>query len=125
MHRAGVAVAVAAVGVVINAGIASAADGYVYTADNSGYADWIENGDTLTVCDRVADSWGTRAYIYVPDSPGSANGTVLIKGDDPKTTDGDGCHSFAKDISETTRLSLKVCNFKASAIANCRHTSLR
>lgn len=125
MRRAGIAFAAAAVGVVISVGSASAADGGVYTPNRNGYADWIESGDTLTVCDRVSDGKGVRAYIYRPNAGDPANGTVLLKGDDPKTTDGDGCHSYSKNIDESIVISLKVCNFQGSSITNCAYVRLR
>ena len=88
MRRAGIAFAAAAVGVVISVGSASAADGGLFTANGSGHAKWTENGDTLEVCDDYPDNKGVRAYIYRPNAGDPANGTVLIKGDDPKTSDG-------------------------------------
>jgi len=123
MHRAGVACAVAAVGLVVGAGVAGAADGAVTTANGSGYADWVENGDTLTVCDRAGDDKGVRAYIYRPNAGDPANGTVLIKGDDPNATD--GCRTYAKNIDESIVISIKVCNYQGASITNCVYKRLR
>jgi hypothetical protein len=115
MRRAGVAVAVAAVGVVVNAGLASAADGGV--SNGSGGALWVENGDTLTVCDTLGDNKGVRGYIYRPNAGDPANGTVLIKASDP-SNDGN-CVSVSTNISETIAISIKVCNYQGASITNC------
>lgn len=107
-------------------GNAQAADTVVDTPPpvyQYGSAGWTENGDTLTVCDNVGDGWGTRGYIYVPDQPNPANGTVLIKGDDPKVSD--GCHSFSKNISETTALSIKVCLYHGDTVDFCDYRRIR
>jgi hypothetical protein len=68
-------------------------------------------------------AWGIRAYIHVPNAPGSANGTVLLKGDDPNATD--GCHSYSKNISETTALSIKVCLYSGATVDYCGHRRIR
>lgn len=123
VRRAGVVVAVAAVGVVVNAGIASAANGSVSVSDNSGYASWLENGDTLTVCDSKADGWGVRGYIYRPYNADPANGTVLIKLSDP-SSDGK-CEAVSKNIDESIAISIKVCNYKGDSLIFCEHKRLR
>ncbi len=123
MRRAGVAFAAAAVGVVVNAGIASAGDGGVYVSDNSGYATWVENGDTLTVCDDKADGWGVRGYIYRPYAGDPANGTVLIKASDP-SYNGE-CVSVSKNVDESVAISIKVCNYRDTNIIFCEYARLR
>jgi hypothetical protein len=123
MHRAGVAFAAAAVGVVVNAGVASAGDGSVWVGDNSGYATWVENGDTLTVCDMKGDGWGVRGYIYRPYAGDPANGTVLIKASDP-SYNGE-CVAVSENIDESIAISIKVCNYKGSSLIYCEHKRLR
>ncbi|MCG8925036.1 hypothetical protein [Lentzea sp. CC55] len=123
MSRAGVTVAAAAAALLVSAGVASAGDGGVSVADNSGYADWIENGDTLTVCDQRADGWGVRGYIYRPYAGDPANGTVLIKASDP-SYNGE-CVSVSENIDESVAISIKVCNYKDSSIIYCQHKRLR
>ena len=123
MSRAGAVFAAAAVGIVVSAGVASAANGSVSVADNSGYASWLENGDTLTVCDSKADGWGVRGYIYRPYSGDPANGTVLIKASDP-SSDGN-CVALSDNIDESIAISIKVCNYKGDSIIYCQHKRLR
>jgi hypothetical protein len=123
VSRAGGVFAAAAMGVVLSAGIASAANGSVSVSDNSGYASWLENGDTLTVCDSKADGWGVRGYIYRPYSGDPANGTVLIKLSDP-SSDGN-CEAVSENIDESIAISIKVCNYKGSSIIFCEHKRLR
>jgi len=114
--------AAAAAGVLVTAGTAYANDATVYVLDDSGYAYWIENGDTLTVCDREPDGWGVRGYIYVPDAPGSADGAVMIKASDPKyDTD---CYSASVNVDESIRLSIKVCNYKGASVVLCDYRSI-
>lgn len=123
VSRAGGVFAAAAMGVVLSAGVASAANGSVSVSDNSGYASWLENGDTLTVCDSKADGWGVRGYIYRPYSGDPANGTVLIKVSDP-SSDGK-CEAVSENIDESIAISIKVCNYKGSSIIFCEHKRLR
>ena len=123
VSRAGGVFAAAAMGVVLSAGVASAANGSVSVSDNSGYASWLENGDTLTVCDSKADGWGVRGYIYRPYSGDPANGTVLIKLSDP-SSDGN-CEAVSENIDESIAISIKVCNYKGSSIIFCEHKRLR
>lgn len=118
--------AMASTTVLLAAGAAHAADTWVYTASPAeyhGYASWTEDGDTLTVCDKNADGWGTRGYIYVPNQPNPANGTVLIKGNDPNATD--GCYSYSENISETTALSIKVCLYSGALVGYCDYRRIR
>lgn len=82
-----------------------------------GDATWTENGDTLKVCDDRADGYGIRAYIYVPYTGDEGNGTVLVKVSDP-SYDG-SCVSTTKNISETTQISLKVCQYAGATIGEC------
>jgi hypothetical protein len=120
------ALTMAATAALLATGTAQAADTSVYTswpAEGYGSAHWAENGDTLTVCDNAADGWGTRAYIYVPNQPNPANGTVLIKGNDPKSSD--GCYAYSENISETTALSIKVCLYKGSTVDFCDYRRIR
>jgi hypothetical protein len=120
------ALATTAMAVVFATGTAQAADTSVYTAwpyEGHGSAHWAENGDTLTVCDLAADNAGTRAYIYVPNQPNPANGTVLIKGNDPKSSD--GCYAYSENISETTALSIKVCLYSGSTVTACDYRRIR
>ncbi|MCG8925035.1 hypothetical protein [Lentzea sp. CC55] len=120
------ALAMTATAVLLATGTAQAADAYVSTAapaEGHGSAYWAENGDTLTVCDNEADGWGTRAYIYVPNQPNPANGTVLIKGNDPKSAD--GCYAYSENISETTALSIKVCLYSGATVDYCDHRRIR
>ncbi|MEO6087522.1 MAG: hypothetical protein ABIQ18_30870 [Umezawaea sp.] len=123
MRRAGIAFTAAAVGVAISAGSASASDGSVFTSNLSGHATWVENGDTLTVCDEFGDNMGVRGYIYRPNAGDPANGTVLLKGDDPSTTD--GCASYSKNIDESIVISIKVCNYQGASITKCQYARLR
>lgn len=123
VSRAGGVFAAAAMGLVLSAGVASAANGSVSVSDNSGYASWLENGDTLTVCDSKADGWGVRGYIYRPYSGDPANGTVLIKLSDP-SSDGN-CEAVSQNIDESIAISIKVCNYKGSSIIYCEHKRLR
>ena len=112
----------AAAGVMVTAGTAYANDASVGMFDGSGRATWIETGDTLIVCDKAPDGWGVRGYIYVPESEGSADGTVLIKASDPKyDTD---CVSASVDLDEHIDLSIKVCNYKGASVILCSHVSI-
>ena len=111
--------AAAAAGVMVTAGTAYANDAFVSVLDGSGNAAWIENGDTLSVCDSKADGWGVRGYIYVPDFDGSADGAVMIKVNDPSAA-GD-CVSASMDLPEQINLSIKVCNYKGDSIILCNH----
>lgn len=89
-----------------------------------GWAGWTENGDTLTVCDLSSDGYGVRGYIYTPNSSSDpGNGTVLIKGNDP-SNDGN-CATFAKDLSETSHISIKVCEYAGDVVTACRYTAIR
>ena len=123
MRRAGAAFAVAAVGVVLNAGIASAGDGVVWVSDSSGWATWTENGDSLQVCDMKGDGWGVRGYIYRPYTGDPANGTVLIKASDPSYDE--QCVAVSKNVDESVAISIKVCNYKGDSIIFCEHKRLR
>ena len=114
--------AAAAAGVMVTAGSAYANDAYVEVLDGSGSAFWVENGDTLRVCDSEADGWGVRGYIYVPDFAGSADGAVMIKASDPSAAD--GCVSVSKDLPEQIDLSIKVCNYKGDSIVLCNHATI-
>ena len=115
--------AAAAAGVLLTAGAAHAADAYVSVLDDSGYATWTENGDNLQVCDRAADGWGVRGYIYRPYDGDPENGEVLIKASDPKyDTD---CASVSKNLSETIPLSIKVCNYQGDKIVLCGYKAIR
>lgn len=123
MGRAGIAVAAAAMAVVVNTGVASAADGYVAVTDGSGHAYWVENGDTLYVCDDRPDNWGVRGYVYRPYAGDPKNGEVLIKDNDP-SYDGN-CSSLSKNIDESISISLKVCNYQGASVIFCEYTRLR
>ena len=121
-----IALTTAASAVLLATGTAQAADTSVYTGwpyEGHGSAHWAENGDTLTVCDHEADGAGTRAYIYVPNQPNPANGTVLIKGNDPKSAD--GCYAYSENISETTALSIKVCLYSGATVDFCDYRRIR
>lgn len=122
-RRAGTVLAAAAAGVMVTAGAANAADGGVWVADRSGYATWVENGDTLKVCDEAGDGWGVRGYIYRPYAGDPGNGTVLIKANDP-SYNGE-CFALSKDIDETIPISIKVCNYQGASIIYCQYASLR
>ena len=120
------ALATTATAVLLATGTAQAADAWVETpwpAQGHGTASWTENGDTLKVCDIEADGYGTRAYIYGPNQPNPANGTVLIKGNDPKSSD--GCYTYSENISETTALSIKVCLYAGDFVGYCDHRRIR
>ncbi|MEO6084139.1 MAG: hypothetical protein ABIQ18_13660 [Umezawaea sp.] len=121
MHRVGIAFAAAAVGVVVSAGVASAADGTV--SNGSGRADWYEHADTLSVCDNKGDGRGVRGYIYRPNAGDPANGTVLIKASDP--SDDGNCVSVSENIDESIAISIKVCNYQGASITNCVYKRLR
>jgi hypothetical protein len=114
--------AAAAAGVMVTAGTAHADDAGVAVADNSGRAIWIENGDTLRVCDDEPDGWGVRGYIYRPNSGDPANGTVLIKESDPKYDS--ECFAVSVDVDETIALSIKVCNYKGASIILCAYKAI-
>jgi hypothetical protein len=101
----------------VDATSASASDAGYYNSDSTGYASWVENGDTLTVCDLSADGWGVRGYVYEPYAGNEEDGTVLIKADDP-SDDGD-CTSVSKNISETVTIWLKVCNYAGASVVAC------
>ena len=114
--------AAATAGVLLTAGVAHADDDGVSVLDDSGYAIWTEVGDNLQVCDRAADGWGVRGYIYVPTTTGSANGTVMIKASDPKFDT--ECASVSVDLDEHIDLSIKVCNYKGASIVLCNWESI-
>jgi hypothetical protein len=114
--------ATAAAGVLLISGTAFANDAAVDVLDNSGFATWTENGDTLRVCDTEPDGWGVRGYIYRPDSGDPENGTVLIKASDGQyDTD---CASAAMNVDESIRLSIKVCNYKGASIVLCDYAAI-
>ncbi|MEU8762872.1 hypothetical protein [Streptomyces sp. NPDC048659] len=96
------------------AGTAQAADTRIDLLNGSGYAEWTENGDTLTVRDTRSDGRGVRAYIYRPYAGGPGNGDVLIKA----SSGGNGCVAVREDISETIRINIKVVNSQGSDIIN-------
>jgi hypothetical protein len=123
MRRAGVAFAAAAVGVVVNAGGASAADGKVATSDNSGTATWVESSDTLIVCDKSPDGWGVRGYIYRPYVGDPGNGRVLFKLNDPSSNG--VCVSASENIDESISISIKVCNYNGADVLFCEYRNLR
>jgi hypothetical protein len=84
--------------------------GPIFTSDTDpgGQAEWHEATDQLTVCDRQADGYGVRAWIYRPTPPGdSGNGTVLMAQEDSNSSD--GCKSTSRDISESGLTSIKIC----------------
>jgi hypothetical protein len=85
--------------------------------DDAGMAVWIENGDTLRVCDHSADGHGVRGYIYLPNPRDRANGEVLIKASDPKS-DGN-CVTASKNLNETINIAIKVCRYQGSWVGNC------
>ncbi len=122
-RRVGTVLGAAAAGVVATAGGAYASDGRVDVADLSGYATWVENGDTLKVCDQRGDGWGVRGYVYRPYAGDPANGSVLIKKNDP-SYDGE-CASVSQNIDESVAISLKVCNYQGSVVLLCQYTRLR
>ncbi|MFF3332563.1 hypothetical protein ACFYWX_23865 [Streptomyces sp. NPDC002888] len=123
-HRLTGALALAAVGLLFGAGNSYAYDAGVYTSSSNGWADWTEDGDKLAVCDRYADGYGVRGYIYIPNSASDpGNGTVLLKGDDP-SADG-ACKYFTKNISETVHISIKVCEYAGDVVKYCRYTAIR
>ncbi|MFJ2832655.1 hypothetical protein ACIPC1_34755 [Streptomyces sp. NPDC087263] len=118
------ALALAAASILIGGGTSYAADGGVYTVGSGGWAGWTESGDTLQVCDISSDGYGVRGYIYTPNSSSDpGNGTVLIKGNDP-SNDGD-CATFAKDLSESIHISIKVCQYAGDVVTACRYGTLR
>ncbi|MEO6089178.1 MAG: hypothetical protein ABIQ18_39305 [Umezawaea sp.] len=123
MRRAGIAFTAAAVGVVVSAGGASAANGRVSTSYNSGTAAWVESSDTLTVCDNIADGWGVRGYIYRPYIGDPGNGRVLFKLNDPSSNG--ACVSASNNIDESISISIKVCNYQGSDVLFCEYTNLR
>jgi hypothetical protein len=114
--------ATAAAGVLLISGTAYASDAYVYVLDDSGWASWTENGDTLRVCDAEPDGWGVRGYIYRPNSGDPENGTVLIKASDGQY-DND-CASVSVNVDESIRLSIKVCNYKGDSIVLCDYAAI-
>jgi hypothetical protein len=123
-YRLAGALALAAAGLLIGGGTSYAADAGVYTGTGGGWAGWTENGDTLTVCDLDSDGYGVRGYIYTPNSSSdTGNGTVLIKGNDA-SNDG-SCATFAKNLSETSHISIKVCEYAGDVVTACRYTAIR
>ena len=82
-----------------------------------GYATWTENGDTLKVCDVYSDGYGIRGYVYIPNTGDEGNGTVLLKASDPSNNG--SCVTTTKNISETTTIALKVCQYAGATIASC------
>jgi hypothetical protein len=106
----------------VTAGTAYANDATVDVLDDSGHATWIENGDTLFVCDDAADGWGVRGYIYEPNAGDPANGTVLIKASDGKYDN--ECASVSVNVDESIRLSIKVCNYKGASVILCGYRSI-
>lgn len=114
--------AATAASVMFVSGTASASDTSLSTPDHAGAASWTENGDTLRICDNDPDGWGVRAYVYRPNAADPWNGTVLIKGNDPKF-DND-CTAVSEDVDEYIRLSIKVCLYKGASIKNCSYRSI-
>lgn len=105
--------------VLLSAGAAYAHDQLVTSWNNGyerGYAKWTENGDSLLVCDEMADGWGIRGYIFKPTDI-YGNGTVILKVNDSNSTD--GCVSVSKNVDETTPLGIKVCTYAGSEVSNC------
>ena len=128
LRRTFTALAMTATAILLATSTAQAADVLVNTAwpyEGRGSALWTENGDLLIVCDNWSDGWGARGYIYVPKAGDPENGTVLIKGDDPKHSETDGCRSYSKNISETTALSIKVCLYHGTEVKYCDYRSIR
>jgi hypothetical protein len=122
-HKLITVLGLVAAGVLASSGTSQAADSGVYTATGGGWAGWTENGDTLTVCDLSADGYGVRGYIYTPYSSNPENGTVLIKGNDP--SDDGNCATFAKNLSETAHISIKVCEYAGDVVKYCEYTAIR
>jgi hypothetical protein len=121
-RRVGIVFAAAAAGVLLTAGTAHA-NATVWVLDSSGFANWTENGDTLTVCDQSPDGWGVRGYIYRPYVGDVGNGTVLMKASDPQY-DVD-CAYVSVDIPESVSIYIKVCNYKGASIIYCQWTNAR
>lgn len=122
LRRTAAVFAAAVAFTVIASGTASASNTYVeaYGDAYMGSADWVENGDTLVVCDERPDGWGIRGYVYQPNPGDPYNGTVLIKASDPK--DDGVCAWVSKDLSETMTIALKVCAYKGARIEYCDFT---
>lgn len=80
----------------------------------------------LKVCDiedTSSGTWHARAYIHVPDGPGSGTGQVLQAVSD--LTDNTSCSAYFEDISESADIEMKVCVSNSSgAVINdtCRWT---
>jgi hypothetical protein len=101
-------------------GTADDPDPFVYTLDSGaagGYAEWTEDGDTLKVCDieNVGD-WHARAYIYIPDAPGSGTGQVLQAVSD--NSDNGSCSAYFEDIPEGVSIDMKVCVTNSAGVIN-------
>lgn len=112
--------------VMLVAGTAAADDMLVYAPngeiEQAGSAKWTENGDLLTVCDREADGYGVRGYIYRPYAEDYGNGTVLVKANDPSF--GSGCTAVSTNISEVIPIAIKVCMYKGDWVGYCRWRSI-
>lgn len=122
-HKLITMIGLVAAGVLASSGTAQAADAGLYTATGGGWAGWTENGDTMTVCDLSSDGYGVRGYIYTPYSGNPGNGTVLIKGNDP-SNDGN-CATFAKNLSESAPISIKVCQYAGDVVRDCAYARIR
>jgi hypothetical protein len=121
LSRVGLTVGVT-VAVVLLPSVPAFADDALPTVSGNGYGYWTENGDKLAAQDLYEDGSGTRAYIYRPNAGDPSGGTVLIK---VSASDGGGTVSGSVNISETIKISLKVCNYSGAAISNCQFKSLK
>lgn len=123
LRKAFTVIGLVTAGVFAGAGTSQAADAGVYTATGGGWGGWTENGDTLTVCDLSADGYGVRGYIYTPYASAPQNGDVLIKGNDP--SDDGNCATFAKNLSESIHISIKVCEYAGDVVKDCNYARIR
>ncbi|WKK26295.1 hypothetical protein QZH56_12270 [Streptomyces olivoreticuli] len=95
----------------------------VYTTDYAGHASWDDGARKLTVCDDKADGWGTRAYVYRPNSGDPGNGTVLLKVNDPNAS-GPCQHGYLAS-NPGGHISLKVCSYQGARVEDCDWKKIR
>jgi hypothetical protein len=99
---------------------ASSDSGWIYTvgsggkayfdADVSGYA----GQERLTVCDIKADGLGVTAWVWRTDIENGQTQTVSVGGN------GTCAYIQSNMFTEETPLALQVCQYKGTALSNCR-----